>query len=248
MNELFGQAPQEQDSEWISISDLMSGLMLIFLFIAIIYMQPLVEQKNKAIEDKAKLEAVQSSIRQIAVAWTESEADIYNALHDEFKEDLARWNAELDKNSLIIRFKSPEVLFDTNSASLKPEFKAIIDDYFPRYLQVLDKYKIAIDEVRIEGHTSSEWAPDTPRLEAYFKNMDLSQQRTRSVLEYALKLPKVQPYQDWAIKHVTANGLSSSRTLTNSAGNEDFDASRRVEFRIRTNAKEQIVKVVEELR
>ncbi|WP_421566019.1 OmpA family protein [Ochrobactrum sp. EDr1-4] len=122
-----------------------------------------------------------------------------------------------------------------------------MDDFFPRYLQVLDKYKDAIDEVRIEGHTSTEWAPNTPRLEAYFKNMDLSQQRTRSVLEYALKQPEVKSYQEWAIRHVTANGLSSSRALTQSNGNENSDASRRVEFRVLTNAKEQIVKVVEEL-
>ncbi len=77
--------------------------------------------------------------------------------------------------------------------------------------------------------------------------MDLSQQRTRSVLEYALKQPEVKSYQEWAIRHVTANGLSSSRALTQSNGNENSDASRRVEFRVLTNAKEQIVKVVEEL-
>jgi outer membrane protein OmpA-like peptidoglycan-associated protein len=247
MKDLFGQGKQEQDNEWISISDLMSGLMLIFLFIAIVYLKPLVQEKNQAIEDKAKLSEIQQSIRKIAVTWSESESDIYNALRTEFDEDLPRWNAELDKASLTIRFKAPEVLFDSSSSTLKSGFKAILDDFFPRYLQVLDRYKSSIDEVRIEGHTSSEWAINTTPLEAYFKNMDLSQQRTRSVLEYALQLPAVSAFQAWAIHHVTANGLASSHILMGENGQEDFGASRRVEFRVRTNAKEQIAKVVEEL-
>ncbi|MCE6074150.1 OmpA family protein [Agrobacterium vitis] len=247
MKDIFGQGRQEQESEWISISDLMSGLMLIFLFIAVVYLKPLVQEKNQAIEDKAKISEIQQSIRKIAVTWSESENEIYNALNSEFKDDLPRWNAELDKSSLTIRFKAPEVLFGTNSSVLKPGFKSILENFFPRYLLILDRYKESIDEVRIEGHTSSEWSTNNTPLEAYFKNMDLSQQRTRSVLEYALQLPTVTAFQAWAIRHVTANGLSSSRVIIAANGREDFDASRRVEFRVRTNAKEQIAKVVEEL-
>lgn len=268
MNAFFGQRASEQDSDWISISDLMSGLMLIFLFIAIVYLRPLAQQKEAALADKEKLAAVQqtlieqrqealdaeqqlraaqSSVREIVVAWSASEQAIFQALRSEFEDDLSRWNAELDETSLTIRFKAPDVLFDTSSAALKPQFKEIIDDFFPRYLAVLDKYKDSIDEVRIEGHTSSEWNADTPPLEAYFKNMALSQERTRSVLEYALELPETQPHIDWALRHVTANGLSSSHLIVSTTGNENHQASRRVEFRVRTNAKQQIMKVVEEL-
>ncbi|MET3602139.1 OmpA family protein [Martelella mangrovi] len=267
MNAFFGQKDSEAESEWISISDLMSGLMLIFLFIAIVYLQPLAQQREEAIADKEQLAAIQqtlvqqkedaieaerqlriaqSSVREIVVAWSESEQAIFQALEQEFAKDLPRWNAELDQSSLTLRFKAPDVLFDTSSAALKPSFKTIIDDFFPRYLAVLDRFKDSIDEVRIEGHTSSEWNAETPPLEAYFRNMELSQERTRSVLEYALELPSTQPYLDWALGHVTANGLSSSHLIRSDTGSEDHQASRRVEFRVRTNAKQQIMKVVEE--
>lgn len=55
---------------------------------------------------------------------------------------------------------------------------------FPRYLDVLLQFRDSIDEVRIEGHTNSAWNERSTSDEAYFKNMKLSQGRTRSVLEY----------------------------------------------------------------
>ncbi|TYC49380.1 OmpA family protein [Rhodobacterales bacterium] len=245
MKNLFGTSQGQGESEWISVSDLMSGLMVIFLFIAIVYIRPLVEQKERAIQDKEELAAVQQTIKEIAVAWSESEVSIYEELQKEFERDLERWNAELEKETLTIRFRAPDVLFDRNRADLKPEFQNIISDFFPRYVRVLSQFEDAIDEVRIEGHTSSEWNVNTSPVEAYFNNMELSQARTRAVLEYALKLDGVEPFRLWCLSHVTANGLSSSRLVSKTDGSEDANASRRVEFRVRTNAKEQIVKVVE---
>ena len=55
---------------------------------------------------------------------------------------------------------------------------------FPRYLNVLTQFRDSIDEVRIEGHTSSLWNHRSTPEEAYFNNMALSQGRTRAVLEY----------------------------------------------------------------
>jgi outer membrane protein OmpA-like peptidoglycan-associated protein len=231
MKQLFGQSSKSTEDDWISISDLMAGLMVIFLFIAITYIRPIVQ--------------TQSKIKEIVVAWNNSEIDIYEALRDEFKDDLARWNAELDRETLTIRFKAPDILFDQAQAALKPGFEAILADFFPRYVDVLFRFESSIDEVRIEGHTSSEWSENATTDEAYLKNMELSQARTRTVLGYVLQLPAVRVRKDWVVSHVTANGLSSSRLIQASDGKEDGIRSRRVEFRIRTDAKEQIVRVLE---
>lgn len=230
LSKIFGPGREKDDEHWITVSDLMAGLMIIFLFIAITYIRPIVE--------------IQSKIREIVVAWNESEVDIHNALYAEFKEDLPRWRAELDRATLTIRFKSPEVLFDQGRAELKSEFKEILGDFFPRYLRILNSFRSAISEVRIEGHTSSEWPGAANSHDAYFKNMGLSQARTRSVLEHSLTLPDVASLAEWAQKLITANGLSSSQLIMMN-GREDRDRSRRVEFRIRTNTKEQIVKILE---
>ena len=37
MQQIFGNSSQSQENEWISFSDLMAVLMVMFLFIAIIY-------------------------------------------------------------------------------------------------------------------------------------------------------------------------------------------------------------------
>ena len=230
LEQILGRGSRSDDEHWISVSDLMAGLMVIFLFIAITYIRPVVETQNR--------------IRDIVVAWKDSEVEIYKELQREFKEDLPRWHAELDRETLSIRFRAPDVLFDAGTANLQPEFRSILDDFFPRYLKVLHEFQDAIAEVRIEGHTSSEWEGAADNDEAYFRNMALSQARTRSVLEYALGLPSVAPFKEWAQAHLTANGLSSSQLVYRSS-QEDKVQSRRVEFKVRTNSKEQIIRVLE---
>ena len=245
MKNILGSSPATEDSEWVSVSDLMAGLMVIFLFIAVVYLRPLIAAKEQAILDKEILTSTQEAIKKIVVAWHNSELSIYEALETEFKDDLEKWNAELEQETLTLRFKAPEVLFRSNEASLRPEFRRILADFFPRYMTVLNKFQDMIEEIRIEGHTSSEWGKGTPRSVAYFNNMALSQERTRAVLEYAIMLDSVKPFRDWALKKVTANGLSSSHIIQKDNGAEDARASRRVEFRVRTTTKDQIIKVIE---
>ena len=230
---IVGWSGQRDDNQWISVSDLMAGLMVIFLFIAISYIRP--------------IENTQEAIRTIAATWNESETDIHAALQKEFKYDLQRWNAELERETLTVRFKAPEVLFDTATPELKPKFRTILADFFPRYLRVLYGFRDVIDEVRVEGHTSSVWQGAANAEDAYFKNMALSQARTRSVLEFGLLLPASEEYREWARRHLTATGLSSSRPIVTRDGVENPVRSHRVEFRVLTNAKRQIVKIIETL-
>lgn len=234
---------REQDTEehWISISDMMAGLMVIFLFIAISYM--------------LHVQAEQERIEQIAVTYEKLQSDLYADLEEEFKDDLNRWNAVLQEQTLSIRFKEPEVLFEQGSAEVRPDFEKILDDFFPRYIRILreskdsngkPKYINDIAEIRIEGHTSSEWTENISSEAAYIHNMELSQGRTRSVLEYVLQIPSIrqsQEIQDWLKLHLTANGLSSSKLIT-SKGIENKKESRRVEFRVRTNAEKRIVEII----
>ena len=228
---------REQDTEehWISISDMMAGLMVIFLFIAISYMLHVRADKEK--------------IEQIAVTYEELQSDLYADLEEEFKNDLNKWNAVLNKKTLSIRFKEPEVLFEQGAAEVRLPFKKILDDFFPRYIQILrrPKYINDIAEIRIEGHTSSEWQIGNSPEEAYIHNMELSQGRTRSVLEHVLQISAIQEnqeIQDWLTRYLTANGLSSSKLITYSDGRENRGESRRVEFRVRTNAEKRILAII----
>jgi outer membrane protein OmpA-like peptidoglycan-associated protein len=225
----------EAESEWVSISDLMSVLMIIFLFIAISYMHNV--QQN------------QLNVKKVAVAYQELQTDLYIELWDEFREDLPEWKAVIEKDTLTIRFEEPEVLFSIGSYELSEKFQIILNDFFPRYVRIIssDKYRNNIEEIRIEGHTSSEWNGESKNMEAYFYNMSLSQNRTRSVLKHCLELLEEPEILSWSRKYITANGLSSSHLITNSEGIEDKQKSRRVEFRTKTNAEKKVVEIIERM-
>jgi outer membrane protein OmpA-like peptidoglycan-associated protein len=222
-----------QDAHWIPLSDLMTGLMVLFLLIAVAYM--------------VRVEANSARIKEVAIAYSEVRDALYDDLNKEFRDDLPKWKAQIIKSDLSVRFSEPEVLFAQGSAELKPEFQSILSDFFPRYVRILTsaKYRGSIAEIRIEGHTSTDWTGAVSEDDAYFRNMELSQARTRSALEFALGLPDVAGEKEWLRQYLTANGLSSSRHILAPDGTEDAARSRRVEFRVRTDAETRIAKILE---
>jgi len=229
MSKLFNK--QNDDEQWLPVSDLMAGLMMVFLFIAIALMRNAYIERDK--------------IKEVAVAYQENQVAIYNALTQEFKDDLKQWDAEIDKDTLTFTFKSPDVLFARGKIELKNKYKKVLDSFFPRYLNVLFQFKDSINEVRIEGHTSSIWNRHTPLDEAYFKNMSLSQGRTREVLRYVYHLNAVANKKAWIRQNIAAVGFSSSKAVFDENGKEDYAKSRRVSFRVITNAETQIRKILE---
>jgi outer membrane protein OmpA-like peptidoglycan-associated protein len=232
---VFGASKGSEDGEhWLTVSDLMAGLMMVFLFIAIAFMRHVSVERDK--------------IKDVAVAYQQNQVAIYDGLNEEFKEDLSAWRASIDKETLSFQFNSPDVLFDLGESTLKPEFQNILANFIPRYLGVLEEYKTNISEVRIEGHTSSEWGADTHPDDAYFFNMALSQNRTRSVLNFAYlksSLSKIQ--KNWVKSSFAAVGLASSRLKLNADDSENKEKSRRVSFRVITNADIQIRKIIDGL-
>ena len=223
---------EENEGQWISISDVMSVTMMIFMFLTVIFM--------------ATVQVDKDSIEEIAVTYKRLQESLYKDLDREFKDDWERWSAVPDRETLSITFTEPKVLFDEGKTDLKERFKNILSEFFPRYVEILTrpKYKNDIEEVRIEGHTSKKWEPFPKNSKiAYFKNMELSQKRTRAVLEYVLNLDKVSRDFEWLKKRLTANGLSSSKPVLREDGSENPERSRRVEFRVRTNAEKRLVQI-----
>lgn len=225
-----------EEEHWISLSDMMTALALLFLLIAVIYMLK--------VKDSVKVPQIYKEVTQ----------GLSEALNKEFEKDFKKWGAVMDKN-LTIRFQSPDILFDTNSANVKEAFREILDDFFPRYLKITmqDQFINNIEEIRIEGHTSSIWTHSSSDDVAYFKNMALSQARTMNVLEYIFNSPNMEfdtQERKWLRRHFRAIGFSSAIPL-NSQGieaqnplDEDYKKSQRVEFRVRTNIEEKIEKVI----
>lgn len=222
-------ASKGNNSYWIPLSDLMTVLMVIFLFIAVSYME--------AVSDRTK------DIRSLK----ETKTELYKELYKEFKEDFkdTKWNAVIDSSNLSIRFANDNVMFDQDKDELKPEFRTILSDFFPRYLKIILKsqYRKKISEVRIEGHTSDEGS--------YEHNLDLSQRRTQRVMTYLRNLPQYKFLNEddktTMLNWLTANGLSYGRTIDRDGNRTnktkkpaDKQKCRRVEFRIVTTSSELI--------
>ena len=175
----FSSSDDDSSDSWVSISDMMAGLMMIFLLLAVWHSarvsgqnaeiieqrDRLTEQRDKIAEQNDLLTEQTESVDNIVTVWKDLEEAIYQALLEEFRDDLPRWQAEIERETLTIRFLAPRIFFEQDSAELKPRFEMILLDFFPRYIRVLHdgttddgvRFSDNIREVRIEGHTSSEY-------------------------------------------------------------------------------------------
>ncbi len=262
---------KQKSNEWMSISDLMSGLMLLFLFVAVSFMLQVNEDK-KAVKDKIiflkkQLEMMQNKINflkqqllnfkkkiiSIAGSLHTYEEELNRDLHREFDKDLERWNAEITNDNTVI-FKAPEVLFESGKSELKKKFEIILSDFFPRYIAILtsEKYKDEIDEVRIEGHTTNTWISARTPEEIYLNNMRLSQERAFSVLRYCYTLnhPTIVRNRKWLEIHLRANGMAFAKLKFKDKKRRiiDYRRSRRVEFRVQLKTRRKIYEILEVLK
>lgn len=211
----------------LSIGDLMAALLLLFVLLLMGVLLQLQEQVDKQDDVVSKFDNLNE--------------ELYQDLLSEFKDDLKDWHATIIDTTLSIRFEEPKMLFEDGDASLKNTFQLILNDFFPRYLNVIQKQKYIdeISEIRIEGHTSSKGSDS--RDGNYLYNIGLSQNRAKNTLAYLFTIPSITEQQKvWCINRLTANGLSWSKLVYLENGIEDEKRSRRVEFRVKVDAEKKL--------
>lgn len=211
----------------LSISDLMAALCCIFILFLIFVIHRLNEER-KEFEIK----------NGVATEFRLKQKDLYDAIYKEFRDDLEKWEAEieLEKGNILVKFTKDSMMFEPEKAKLKEGFMDVLDDFFPRLVKILGdpKYKGDIQEIRIEGHTAVNLRQT--RKEDYESGMKLSQERTREVLYYCLgTIPETR---DELQKNIIAIGYSNSIPAA------DDTKTRRVEFSIRTRA-ENVIESIE---
>ena len=222
---------RNDDSSWISMSDMMTGLMLVFLFLSILNINQ-VQNKVKAVEK-----------------FDQTRNEIFNELTTAFKDKYAEWDMVISQD-LSIKFDDPDMLFEYRSSELTEKYKIILSEFLPIYINIInkDKYSNNIKEIRIEGHTAK-W-------DDYNYTINLSQDRANAVLFYLLsstyyKNDLEQKDRDKLKFWFTANGLGNGRAIDSNgefvyeSKNEIDKKSRRVEFRIVTTSDELIKEILE---
>ncbi len=217
MHSFFDMQKNTRDNQdpWMSLINLMLGLMMVFFFIAIVFM-------SNNLQDK-KMPSFDDEIQ------NETQASIYHALQKEFQTEILKWNAHLDKNTLSFDFLSSDLYFIEGGKKLSEKYEKILSDFFPRYINVIKTFRDDIEELRIEAHTSTNWKLDSTEEEAYFNNLRLSQIKTGEVFQFVYGLVPKETY--WIKRNVIAVGFSSSKARI-VKGIEDTQKSKRISFRV----------------
>lgn len=213
---------------WMSFSDMMSSLLMIFILFLILSILQLSRQKELLVEKEDEVDKI-IGIRQMIV----------DELKNEFKD--SQLEIDIDPETGSITF-SEGVFFDYNDYSIKDTGKNYLTEFIPQYIKVLlnPKNKEYISEIIIEGHTDDQGS--------YMYNLELSQRRAFEVVKFILS----EEFQGLGDKEelqsiLTANGRSFSNPIRDSQGNIIAESSRRVEFKFRLRDEEMIYKMKEML-
>lgn len=188
-------------------------------------------------------------VADILSAYDSTRDSIYKDLVKTFKNDQIDWAMVINRDSLSIEFNKDDFIFKTGQDEVRESFKEILQVFFPKFIDVLyqEKYRHKIVEVRIEGHTNSLWEAETDSLKRYQKNMALSQARTRRILDFLLSQKLEDEQSRWLQGKISANGFSFSRRKWKEKNIEDFEKSKRVEFRVITDAEAELRKALNKI-
>ena len=196
---------------WMTMTDLMTGLVLVFI-IMFIYSY-LTGQVQEYKQTAAKESATQ------ALAETLKDQNI---------------EATVDKTSGVVKISDLE-LFEINSYELSNKGKAYLDKFAPAYLNSLltnEYMQENLQKIIIQGHTDSQiFGGELSEDEQYMKNMQLSLNRAYEVANYMTKTPYNKEFGNQLRKMVIVEGASSSDPIIVD-GKEDYNKSRRVELKL----------------
>ena len=247
---MFKKIDKSEETTWLSLSDMMTVLMVLFMILAIFI----------------ALNATRTLSKVIGVVdlFIESENQLCDDLKDKLYKNFNKSDLKISCEPIRITFINEKYKFEHNEYKLNNEFKTTLRKFFPIYLDIINEWHYVntkgekidlssmIDEVRIEGHTDSAGKPGTSTNDKYMYNMGLSQRRSKAVLNFVFnkkELPSLRPKYQWMRDTLTANGLSFSRRLNTNAEPYDYSdqnqvedkkASRRIEIKLRTKARELI--------
>ena len=227
------QNPDESNIFWITMTDLMLGLVIVFMLLFVFAIMGYGEKSEQVSHLKKKIKTL-----------TKKERIYYSRKFSaEIKKELEAQglDAEIDANTAQVKISNVE-LFDLNSYQLSESGKAYLDKFFPEYINTLlknDKVRKNLHHIIIEGHTDSHTFHGAKTQEEQFlKNMNLSLLRANSIADYMFTTNYDKQYTNDLTKLVIIEGKSYTEPVLTKDKKEDYDASRRVELSLLFKAEE----------
>lgn len=205
---------QEQEEEnvfWVTMSDMLLGLMMVFMVLFTMAMTGYTQKK------------IQQQVTQSEVA---------KELIKNMKEQ--NINVQIDKMTGQVKISELE-LFDLNSYTLSNKGRQYLDKFIPVYINTIfsnPKLYTRINNIVVEGHTDSQTFKSVSSKEEQFtKNMDLSLLRANAVEDYIFKTNYNRKYTPNLTKTLVVEGKSFTEPIMVN-GKEDYCKSRRVELKL----------------
>ena len=212
---------------YISISDLMTSLLFIFILILTYVMLSFVEKEDvltveiKKVEQKVEELEKKKDILSDEIKKIEQNIEYRGELLQDLQEELLGQdiNVEIDKENGNMRLKS-DLLFGSGSADISMEGKRQIGEIAKLLMlkMIEDKYKMAIDTIFIEGHTDTVPINISRSYRGQWSNKELSAQRAINTYSEMLMATddRINELKNKKGKHLLSySGYASTRQLCN---------------------------------
>lgn len=212
----------EDNPYWISFSDIMSGLLLIFVLASLVLVLELSQRKamvDEKILERTKAEKVRQEVLQ------------------EIKDELRRKGiiVEVSDNDSVLRIPDNQLAFDSNEYRVPEDEKnqnAVIEIGRVLYHAIIKNNRIELfDTIFIEGHTDKRPSP------RHMGNWGLSTFRAISIWNYwndhlpaEMRMDQLKNNQGMPLFSVS--GYAETRPVTDIQQTEDeFRQNRRIDLR-----------------
>lgn len=216
-------SPDEENPYWVSFSDLMSGLLVIFILAVIALIIDLTEKTERMKKAEEELKRRTENVKQGIEELKRAELARKNIIH-EIKDELAKRNVlvKIADNETVIRIPESTLAFQSGSDKIPTHSKPAVKEIGSVLNQAISRHNRInyLDTIFIEGHTDSD--------DIYYRgkgNWGLSVDRAISVWNFWENQGDLTPKFNTIINH---NGQS----LFSVSG---YAATRRVEEDERTD-------------
>ncbi|WEG14110.1 OmpA family protein [Pullulanibacillus sp. KACC 23026] len=204
------QGEKAGEHYWPSFTDMMSMVVLVFLFITIIAFVKSITDANQ-----------QAQIKKQLTQATQVKQQISNIIDKKLESQVGRDKITRGPNNTIS--VQGDVLFDSASSTISPKGTKILKSVADGLVSIIDDKKLSpyIYIIQIEGHTDS----------IPYDNWSLSTDRALSVLRYLQKAnPKLA--EDQYAKYLAVTGYSKYKPAVKGTTSSDLAKDRRISFQI----------------
>lgn len=209
---LKNNGDEQENVFWITMTDLLLGLAVIFIVLFVLAMTGFSQAKLQ--EQTVKSEVAQ----ELAKNLREKSID-----------------AQIDMTTGDVKLSDLQ-LFELGSWELSEKGKEFLNKFIPIYINAVFENPKVIGKVQnivIQGHTDSQSFAGVDSKDLQFvKNMELSTKRANEVAKYLFYTPYNKKYSEELYKMLLVEGKSYSEPVLNSEGQEDYAKSRRVELEL----------------